>query len=52
MQVRPVTGVPRKRHRFVRRLIEGSLRWTFIIIGALATASVLFSHLYRVNESI
>ncbi len=28
------------------------LRWTFIVIGALATASVLFAHLYRVNESI
>ena len=52
MQVRPVTGMPRKRYRFVRRLIEASLRWTFIVIGALATASVLFAHLYRVNESI
>ena len=52
MQVRPVTGTPRKRYRLVRRLIEGTLRWTFIVIGALATASVLFSHLYRVNESI
>ncbi len=28
------------------------LRWTFIAIGALATAAVLFAHLYRVNESI
>jgi PAS domain S-box-containing protein len=52
MQVRPVTGKPRKRYRFARRLIEGSLRWSFIVIGALATASVLFSHLYRVNQSI
>ena len=31
---------------------QRSLRWTFIVIGALATASVLFAHLYRVNESI
>ena len=28
----------------------GVLRWTFIIIGALAAASVLFSYLYHVNE--
>ena len=28
------------------------LRWTFIAIGALVTASVLFAHLYRVDESI
>ena len=52
MQVRPVTGTPRKRYRFVRRLMQALLRWTFIVIGALATASVLFAHLYRVNESI
>ncbi len=52
MQVRPVTGTPRKRFRFVRRLMQALLRWTFIVIGAIATASVLFAHLYRVNESI
>ena len=38
MQVRPVTGMPRKRYRFVRRLMQALLRWTFIVIGALATA--------------
>ena len=47
MQVRPVTGTPRKRYRFVRRLMQGLLRWTFIVIGAIATASVLFAHLYQ-----
>jgi PAS domain S-box-containing protein len=52
MQVRPVTGTPRQRYRFVRRLMLALLRWTFIVIGALATATVLFAHLYRVNESI
>lgn len=52
MQVRPVTGMPRKRYRFVPRLLQALLRWTFITIGAVATASVLFSYLYRVNESI
>src|SRR5215213_5357326 len=52
MQVRPVTGMPRKRFRFARRLIQALLRWTFIVIGAIATASVLFVHLYSVNESI
>ena len=52
MQVRPITGTPRKRYRFARRLMQALLRWTFIVIGALATASVLFAHLYRVNESI
>ena len=52
MQVRPVTGTPRKRYRFARRLMQGLLRWTFIVIGAIATASVLFVHLYSVNETI
>ncbi len=52
MQVRPVTGMPRKSYRFIRRLVHALLRWTFIGIGALATASVLFAHLYRVNETI
>jgi PAS domain S-box-containing protein len=52
MQVRPVTGTPRKRYRFARRLMQALLRWMFIVIGAIATASVLFAHLYHVNESI
>ena len=52
MQVCPVTGTPHKRFRFARRLMQALLRWTFIAIGALATASALFAHLYRVNESI
>ena len=30
--------------------MQGLLRWTFIVIGALATATVLFSYLYHVNE--
>ena len=50
MQVRPVTGTPRQRYHHVRRLMQGLLRWTFIVIGALATATVLFSYLYHVNE--
>ena len=50
MQVRPVTGMPRQRYHSVRRLMQGMLRWTFIVIGALATATVLFSYLYHVNE--
>ncbi len=52
MQVRPVTDTPRPRYRFFSRLTQAVLRWTFIAIGALATASVLFTHLNRVNESI
>jgi PAS domain S-box-containing protein len=51
MQVRAVTGVPRPRYRAVRRVLLALLRWTFIVIGAMATASVLFSYLYRVNEA-
>jgi PAS domain S-box-containing protein len=50
MQVRPVTGMPRQRYHQVRRLMQGMLRWTFIVIGALATATVLFSYIYHVNE--
>ena len=52
MQVSPVTGTPRKRYRFVRRLLAAMLRWTFIVIGAVTTASVLFAYLYSVNETI
>ena len=36
MQVRPITDTPRKRYRFWRRLLLFVLRWTFIVIGALA----------------
>jgi PAS domain S-box-containing protein len=52
IEVRPVSDTPRKRYHFIRRLIEAVLRWTFIVIGALATATVLFAYLYRVNETI
>jgi hypothetical protein len=52
MQVRPVTGLPRPRYRFLRRLFLAVVRWTFIVIGAVTAASVLFSYLYHVNESI
>ena len=52
MQVRPVTGQPRPRFHFWRRLLLAVLRWSFIVLGALATMSVLFSHLYSVNEAI
>jgi PAS domain S-box-containing protein len=52
MQVRPVTGTPRKRHRAARRVLLALLRWTFIVIGALTAASVLFSYLFHVNETI
>jgi len=52
MQVRPVTGKPRPRFRFWRRLVLAVLRWSFIVLGALVAASVLFTHIYSVNESI
>jgi PAS domain S-box-containing protein len=52
IQIRPVTGRPRPRYRVVRRALLWMLRWTFIVIGAVAAASVLFSYLYRVNETI
>ena len=52
MQVRPNNGQPRPRYRFWFRLVLAALRWSFIVIGAVATASVLFTHLYSVNESI
>jgi signal transduction histidine kinase/CheY-like chemotaxis protein len=32
--------------------MQGVLRWTFIVIGALASATVLFSYLFQVNETI
>jgi PAS domain S-box-containing protein len=52
MQVRPISDKPRKRYRVWRRLFLFVLRWTFVIIGALATAVFLFAHIYRVNETI
>jgi signal transduction histidine kinase/CheY-like chemotaxis protein len=52
MQVRPVTDAPRRRYRAGRRLLLCVLRWTFVAIGAMAAATVLFSYLYRVNETI
>jgi PAS domain S-box-containing protein len=52
MQVRPATGQPRPRFHFWRRLLLAVLRWSFIVLGALATMSVLFSHLYSVNQAI
>jgi PAS domain S-box-containing protein len=52
IQIRPVTGMPRPRYRHARRLLLCVLRWMFIAIGAVTASSVLFSHLYRVNETI
>ena len=52
MQVRPVTGKPRKRHFAVRRVLLAVLRWMFIVIGAATAASVLFTYLFHVNETI
>src|SRR5688572_24456151 len=51
MQLRPITGKPRPRYRFWRRLVLAILRWSFIVIGALAASAVLFSYIYRVNEA-
>jgi PAS domain S-box-containing protein len=52
MQVRPITGQPRARFQFWRRLTLAVLRWSFIVLGALATTSMLLSHLYSMNETI
>ena len=52
MQVRLVAHTPRKRHHPVRRALLAILRWTFIAIGAVTAAAVLFTHLFYVNESI
>jgi PAS domain S-box-containing protein len=52
MQVRLVAHAPRKRHHPVRRALLAILRWTFIVIGAMTAAAVLFTHLFHVNESI
>jgi PAS domain S-box-containing protein len=52
MQVRPVTNTPRKRYHAVRRALLAILRWTFIVIGVVTAAAVLFSYLFQVNESI
>jgi hypothetical protein len=52
MQVRPVSGQPRPRYRFLWRLTCAIVRWSFVVLGAIVTACVLFTHLYRVNETI
>ena len=36
----------------IRRIVFGAVRWTFISIGAVTASSVMFPHLYAVNESI
>src|SRR6185436_4248390 len=41
----------RARYHIVRRFLAFVLRWTFIVIGAAAAASVLFSSIYSVNET-
>jgi hypothetical protein len=52
MQVRPVSKQPRPAYRFLWRLTCAVVRWSFIVLGAVVTASVLFTHIYRVNETI
>jgi PAS domain S-box-containing protein len=52
MQVRPVSGQPRPAYRFLWRLTCAIVRWAFVVLGAIVTACVLFTHLYRVNETI
>src|ERR1700759_4270284 len=52
MQVRPVSTTPRKSYHAIRRTLLAMLRWTFVIIGAATAATVLFSYLFHVNESI
>ena len=44
--------MPRPRYRWVRRVLLWLLRWTFIAIGAVAAAAMLFAHIYNVNETI
>jgi two-component system, sensor histidine kinase RpfC len=50
--IRKVTGTRRARYHPVRRFLAFVLRWTFIVIGAVAASSVLFTYLYHVNETI
>ena len=50
--IRKGTGTRRARYHTVRRVLAFVLRWTFIVIGAAAAASVLFSSVYSVNETI
>jgi PAS domain S-box-containing protein len=52
MQVRAFTGKPRARFYSIRKLVSGVIRWSFIVLGAVAASSVLFSQLYAVNETI
>jgi len=42
----------RARYRVASRVVLWLLRWSFISIGALTAATVLFTHLYRVNEQV
>jgi PAS domain S-box-containing protein len=52
MQVRPITGMPRPRYRVVLRVILAVLRWTFIAIGAAATAVVVFASIYHADKDV
>ena len=51
MQVRR-RAEQRSRFYVGRRQLLALVRWTFIVIGTVTVAFVLFSHLYYVNESI
>ncbi len=51
MQVRAKAGSAR-RWMPLRKIALAVLRWIFIGIGAVTVASVLFSHLYTVNQTI
>lgn len=52
MNVRPVSDKSRFGWAAVRKLIAAVVRWTFILIGALAASSVMFSYLFKVNAEV
>ncbi len=52
MNVRPVSDKSRFGWVVVRKLIAAVVRWTFILIGALAASSVMFSYLFKVNAEV
>jgi PAS domain S-box-containing protein len=50
MDVRPSSDKWRITWALVRKVVFAIVRWTFIVIGAITAATVLFSYLYHVNS--
>jgi signal transduction histidine kinase/DNA-binding response OmpR family regulator len=53
MRARPISANKLRSHlQGATRVLAYILRWTFLVLGTLVACSVLFVHLYNVNETL